>query len=153
MIDILGPQLVCSKAVDPLNSKTPSDDIMRLRLVNSTNIKLTTGFLYASAMLHQLCGALPNAYVYTFDGLNHQPTLEPPLVSPSAARLLFAQRLGLSQYHTIDRADEKTIEIINRFGGTHDQIFNDGDERKPDQKVLIFVENVERPEGTDLNPK
>lgn len=126
---------------------------MRVRVVKSMNMKLTTGFLCAAAILHQTCAALPKAYVYTFDGsLKHQPT-EPPSVSPSAARLLFAQRLGLSEYHNIDRADENTIGLINRFGGTHEQIFIDGDERKPDQKVLIFVENVERPEGMDLNPR
>ena len=110
-----------------------------------------TGFLYASAILHQTCSSLPNAYVYTYDGsLTHQSSFEPPLVSPPVARLLFAQRLGLSQYHSIDRADENTIELINRLGGTHEKIFNDGDERTP-ERVLIFVENVERPEGIDLN--
>lgn len=127
---------------------------MRLRVVKSTKMKLTVGFLYTSAMFHWLCAASPKAYVYTFDGsLGHQHTSEPPSVSPAAARLLFAQRLGLSQYHTIDRADEKTIELINRFGGSHERIFNDGHERRPDQKVLIFVENVERPDGTNIDPK
>lgn len=117
-------------------------------------MKLTVRLLYALAMLHRLCAALPNAYVYTFDGSSkHQPPSEPPLVSTTAARLLFAQRLGLSQYHTIDRADENTIDLINRFGGTHDQIFNDSNERTADQKVLIFVENVERPQGIHCDSK
>lgn len=120
-------------------------------MVKSTNMRLTTGLLHAFAMLHQICAALPSAYVYTVDAsLKHEPPSEPPLVSPTAARLLFAQRLGLSKYHTMDRADEDTIELINRFGGTQDLIFDDGTERKADQKVLIFIENVERPEGTDI---
>lgn len=127
---------------------------MRVTVGNSMNMKLTIGLLYAFTVLHQTCAALPNAYVYTFDGSSkHQAPSEPPLVSPTAARLLLAQRLGLSQYHTIDRADENTIELINRFGGTQDLVFNDSNERISDQKVLIFVENVERPEGMHYNPK
>lgn len=127
---------------------------MRLRVVKYTNMKLTAGFLYAFALLHRLCAGFSSAYVYTFDGsLKHQPISEPPLVSPTAARLIFAQRLGLSQYHAIDRADENTIELINRFGGTHDLIFNDRNEGIANQKVLIFVENVQRPDGMHLSLK
>lgn len=117
-------------------------------------MNLTIQLLYAFAVLHRICAALPNAYVYTFDGSSkNQPPSEPLLVSPTAARLLFAQRLGLSQYHTIDRADENTIELINRFGGTQDLVFNDSNESKTDQKVLIFVENIEHPEGINITPK
>lgn len=117
-------------------------------------MKLTTGLFYTSAILHQTCAFSPKAYVYTFDGSSkHQPTLESPSVLPTTARLLFAQRLGLSRFHSLDRADENTIGLINRFGGPREEIFIDGDERKPDQKVLVFVENVERPEGMDSNQR
>ena len=127
---------------------------MGLRVGKSMNMNLTIQLLYAFAVLHRICAALPHAYVYTFDGSSkHQPPSEPLLVSPTASRLLFAQRLGLSQYHTIDRADENTIELINRFGGTQDLLFNENNERTADQKVLIFVENVERPEGITVTPK
>lgn len=115
-------------------------------------MKLTTGLFYTSAILHQTCAFSPKAYVYTFDGSSkHQPTSKSPSVFPTTARLLFAQRLGLSQFHSLDHADENTIGIINKLGGIHEEIFIDGDERKADQKVLVFVENVERPEGMGPN--
>ena len=121
---------------------------MRVRVMRSMNMKLATGVFYASAILHQTCAALSKSHVYTFDkSLTVQSTSEPPSIPPSTARLLFAQRLGLSRFHSLNQADTNTIELINRLGGTHEQIFINGDQGIPEQKILIFVENVERPEG------
>lgn len=113
-------------------------------------MKLITGILCACVFFYQTCAALPKAYVFTFDESSRvQPISEPAVISPTTARLLFAKRLGLSQFHDLDRADENTIKLINRFGGSHEQIFIDEHESIPDVKVLVFVENVERLEGGD----
>jgi hypothetical protein len=117
-------------------------------------MKLTTGLLYGLATTCQLCLASSKAYVYTIgQSSQQQPSLQPPTISASTARLLFAERLGLSHYHSIEQADDDTIDFLNHFGGSHEQIFIDENERKADQKVLVFVENVERPEGINLNPR
>ncbi len=117
-------------------------------------MKLTTGLLYGFATTCQLCVASSKAYVYTIgQSSQQQPSLQPPTISASTARLLFAGRLGLSQYHSIEQADDDTIHFLNDFGGSREQIFIDENERKADQKVLVFVENVERPEGINLNPR
>lgn len=111
-------------------------------------MKLIIG-LFSACAAYQIYAASPKALVYTSEGSSkHLPSSESPSVSPTTARLLFAQRLGLSHYHSLDGADEDTIELINQFGGKHGQLFIDRVERQPDQKVLVFVENVEHPEGT-----
>jgi hypothetical protein len=116
-------------------------------------MKLIIG-LFSACAVYQTYATSSKAYVYTSEGSSkHRPSSDPPSVSPTTARLLFAQRLGLSHYHSIDQADEDTIELINQFGGKHGQLFIDRDESQLDQKVLVFVENVERPKGTKLYPR
>lgn len=103
--------------------------------------------LICTGLVFQINAFSPEAYVFISPNGNSysSSTKESPSISSIAARLLLAQRLGLSQYHSLDGADEATIELLNRFEGSRDQIFLD--EEKSTEKVLAFIENVEHPDG------
>ena len=103
--------------------------------------------LICTGLVFQTSAFSPKAYVFTSpNGKSYSSsTRETPSISSITARLLFAQRLGLSQYHNLDVADEATIEFLNGFEGSREQIFVD--EEKRTEKILAFIENVEHPDG------
>ena len=108
-------------------------------------MRALAGLVWANAAL-QTYGASSEASVYFFDRNTKPAEAQPPSVSPSTARLLLAQRLGLSQYHSLKDAGESTLEHLNALGGTQKPIFPD-EEQEP-LKVLLFVEGWEDPKGS-----
>ncbi|KAK8162674.1 hypothetical protein IWX90DRAFT_436044 [Phyllosticta citrichinensis] len=65
-----------------------------------------------------------------------------PALTPDTARLIFAQRLGLSQYHNIKTVDNDAVQYINDFGGDRHRLFGQDqfvDDRK---QVMVVVEGV-----------
>lgn len=113
---------------------------------------LLSGLWFASGLL-QVHAVSSEAYIYTSRNpgstLSHR---EPISISSITARLLFAQRLGISQYHSLKDADEVSIELLNEFGcgGAEEQIFQDKDKERRLDKLLVFIENVQHPEGEYL---
>ena len=109
-----------------------------------------SGIVYASVLL-QAHAVAPEAFIYTSKNqestLSHRKAIS---ISPITARLLLAQRLGLSQYHSLEDADDVTIELLNAFGDAQEQIFHDHDQGRRPDKLLTFIENVEHPEGVCL---
>ena len=104
-------------------------------------MKALVGRLWASAAFVASTVA-GEALVYTSESWSRQTPADPPSISPSTARLLFAQRLGLSQYHSLQATDESTLEILNVYGGNQQQIFTQ--ERSLDaEKLLLIVEGVD----------
>ncbi|KAH6711680.1 hypothetical protein BKA61DRAFT_611417 [Leptodontidium sp. MPI-SDFR-AT-0119] len=101
-------------------------------------MKLTSSFLLPA--LIGAASAIPDANVYIFDAAR-RPATNPPTLSPEQARLVFAQRLGTSQYHGIGDASESTLSYINEFGGQHESLFQDTTNDKAAELVLI-VEGV-----------
>ncbi|KAF2187712.1 hypothetical protein K469DRAFT_685593 [Zopfia rhizophila CBS 207.26] len=63
-------------------------------------------------------------------------------MSPATARLIFAQRLGLSQFHSIKDANDEVIEQINAYGGRQRKLFG-GDEDRNNAHALIWIDDVE----------
>ena len=108
-------------------------------------MRALAGLVWASAAL-QTYAALSEASVYFFDKNTNPSEAQPPSVSPSTARLLLAQRLGLSQYHSLKGAGDSTIKYLNALGGTQNPIFSD-EEQEP-LKLLIFIEGWENPKGS-----
>lgn len=70
------------------------------------------------------------------------------IVSPSAARLLLAQRLGLAEYHSFGEVDEDVIDLLNVYGEQHQSSLSDPQQEQERRKILFFVEGVEEPDGT-----
>lgn len=90
--------------------------------------------------------ATPVGHVYLFDAdRTTSSTPAPRPVSPETARLIFAQRLALSQYHSLHGQDEEALQHINSFGGRPQRLL--GLDEDPQLRAMVVVEGVDRPEG------
>ena len=105
-------------------------------------MKALAVLLCASAALEAYT-VVGEALIYTSDSSPRQAPVEPPSISPHTARLLFAQRLGLSQYHNLQDADEVTLDILNTYGGEQQQIFASEERSQGAEKLLLIVEGID----------
>ena len=105
-------------------------------------MKALANLLWASATL-KACTVAGEALVYTSESWSRQTPGEPPSISPLTARLLLAQRLGLSQYHSLQDADEPTLGILNKYAGEQQQIFAHEENSQSPEKLLLVVEGVD----------
>ncbi|CAE7000418.1 hypothetical protein PTNB73_09591 [Pyrenophora teres f. teres] len=71
-----------------------------------------------------------------------------PTVTPETARLIIAQRLGLSRFHAIEHADAETIRHINTYGGPQQKLFGIEDAHVSRAHLLVWAEDVEQDEAT-----
>ncbi|KAI8940314.1 hypothetical protein NX059_004010 [Plenodomus lindquistii] len=71
-----------------------------------------------------------------------------PSVSPETARLILAQRLGVSRFHSIEHADAEAIRHINTFGGQPRKLLGKEDADRSRAHLLVWVENAEQDEAT-----
>ena len=89
--------------------------------------------------------AASEAPVYIFPE-STRPQAQPPSISPSDARLFFAQQLGVSQYHSIGDAGESTLQLLDANADRQRPLFSDEGRNGP-RRLLLIVEEVEHPEG------
>ncbi|KAF1839971.1 uncharacterized protein K460DRAFT_297227 [Cucurbitaria berberidis CBS 394.84] len=71
-----------------------------------------------------------------------------PTVSPETARLILAQRLGLSRFHSIEHADSETLRHINVYGGRQQKLFGGEDSDRSKAHLLLWIEDAEQDEAT-----
>jgi hypothetical protein len=71
-----------------------------------------------------------------------------PSVSPETARLIIAQRLGLSRFHSVEHADAETLRHINTYGGRQQKLFGGDDADRSKAHLLVWVEDAEQDEAT-----
>ena len=84
--------------------------------------------------------------VYVWDSTTKSTDKQlPSSVDPETAQLIFAQRLGLSQFHNLKNANEEVIQQLNQYGGTPQQLF--GVRESNNAHAIIIVEGVENAEG------
>jgi hypothetical protein len=105
---------------------------------NNTNMKLLTSLVLPAFI--GAASALSDASVYIFQGDEFPNTSTPPTLSREQARLVFAQRLGVSQYHRLGDASEVTLSYINKFGGPQESLFQDAEVQAPE--LLLIVEGI-----------
>ncbi|MCJ1249039.1 hypothetical protein MMC30_006261 [Trapelia coarctata] len=88
------------------------------------------------------------APVYIFDRDSQSSSGSSPAASvePSAARLLLAHRLDLSQYHNLGNVDDFTLQLLNRFRGATPPLFSEDDGGDRREKLLVVVEGVDKPD-------
>ena len=110
-------------------------------------MRLPTGFLLP--LLAGAASAISDAKVYLFQDDEWSTASDPPTLSPEDARLVFAQRLGVSQYHSLDDAGEDTLAYINRFGGRQDRLFEAGRDNKA-AELVIFAEGASTKKGEPI---
>lgn len=85
--------------------------------------------------------AIPDAKVYIFQGEEFPNTSTPPTLLPEEARLVFAQRLGVSEYHGLGDVSESALSHINKFGGPQESLFEELAHDKAAELILI-VEGI-----------
>jgi hypothetical protein len=64
-----------------------------------------------------------------------------PNVSPETARLIIAQRLGLSRFHSFEHVDADSLRHINAYGGLPQKLFGQGDADKSKAHLLMWIED------------
>jgi hypothetical protein len=87
-----------------------------------------------------------------FSSLYCTATATRPTVSPNTARLIIAQRLGLSRFHSIDHPDAETIRHINAYGGRQPKLFGGDDADRSRAHLLIWREDGLASEGATGAP-
>ena len=107
---------------------------------------LGCAFLTARASI----AAASNAHVVLLNPANppisssqHHKTVSPPV-----ARLLFAERLSLSQYYDVLDTDEEVLQILNTHGSAHAQLPLVNNRQLDGPRVLIVVDGVENAIGS-----
>lgn len=109
-------------------------------------MKVLGGILCVSSAV-QAYTASTDALVYTFDQSRSVSSPKPPSISPNTARLLLAQRLGLSQHHELGDADETVLQILNSYGGDAQPVFAHEEGQAIANKLLLIVEGIDHPGG------
>src|SRR3954470_16248423 len=82
-------------------------------------MRLSSSFIAASlaSIASTVTAASTVAQVYIFDRVTEAPpSTDLHTVAPEDARLIFAQRLGLDRFYTLNDADERLIQQLNSFG-------------------------------------
>jgi hypothetical protein len=75
-----------------------------------------------------------------------------PSVTPETARLIIAQRLGLSRFHSIEHADAEAIRHINAYGGRQQRLFGGDDADRSKAHLLMWVEDGDQQAPTGAPP-
>ncbi|KAF2801852.1 uncharacterized protein BDZ99DRAFT_469365 [Mytilinidion resinicola] len=93
----------------------------------------------------------PVGHVYAYDSaIKSKDTTQESLVTAETARLIIAQRLGLSRFHSLDDADEDVVQQLNRYGGRALKLFG-GDRESNHAHALIWLDAVIDPQ--DIIPE
>ncbi|KAK2773057.1 hypothetical protein FQN53_004285 [Emmonsiellopsis sp. PD_33] len=87
-----------------------------------------------------------DARAYTFESRQSDTAPVNRIVAPQTARLILANRLGLSEGTTLGAVDEKAIQNLNIFGGKQTAIFGDLNSEDDLAKMLLVWEGVDVPD-------
>lgn len=105
-----------------------------------TTMKLSWGFVASS--LYCAAAAAKTGHVFTFDGTTDHAAPASSPIDPETARLILAQRLGLSRFHSIKDASSEAIKNINTFGGRQQKLFGEQADTSRAQ-LLVWLEDAE----------
>lgn len=95
--------------------------------------------------------ALSQPIVYTYDPQSSPSSdTTPDTVDPDTARLIFAQRLGLSQFHTLGDVDETTLRHINAYGGQGQELFGLSSQRGERSRAFLMIEGAREIPGNTV---
>ncbi|KAF2831386.1 hypothetical protein CC86DRAFT_342169 [Ophiobolus disseminans] len=87
---------------------------------------------------------------FFFSSLSCTATAARPSVSPNTARLIVAQRLGLSRFHSIEHPDAESIRHINAYGGRQPKLFGAKHSDRSRAHLLIWREDGLASEGATV---
>jgi hypothetical protein len=104
-----------------------------------------SSLLVAASATLTAASAVGKVFIYDHDGSSSPRTSNPETIDAQTARLIFAERLGLSQFHTLSTVDDEAIRRINDFGGRQRPIFATDKPAEGPSKVMIVIEGVDEP--------
>ena len=104
-------------------------------------MKLTWG-LALSSLSSAACAAA-TGHVYIQDSLPRSSSQASSSVDPETARLILAQRLGLSRFHSIKNPSEESVKQINAYRGKQQKLFGGADPEATQAQLLVWVEDVD----------
>ena len=116
----------------------------------ASNMKLTAiPALTATALLSTAAVAdARHAHVYTSSSPSAKWTES---LSFSTFRSILAQRLGVSEYHTLDTTDADSLRALNAFQPSQKTLFADDVVDDPTTpELLIILEDVDNVDGLSL---
>lgn len=96
--------------------------------------------------------SLSQPIIYTYDPLSSSSSSDSiqDTVDPETARLIFAQRLGLSQFHSLGDADDTALRHINTYGGQSQQLFGLSSHHAERSRAFIMIEGTREIPGSIL---
>ncbi len=112
-------------------------------------MRVLVSLLWASTAL-QAYTVIAQAFLYTSEAVSLLLKAGPPSISLNTVRLLLAQRLGLSEYYSLENADESALEVLNTFNGEQRYIFDYEEAAWGAEKLLFIVDGVSNPKGDIL---
>lgn len=95
--------------------------------------------------------ASSTAHVLLYDPGNRPSSYQRKDVAPNTARLIFSERLGLSQFENLEDVEDGIVEDINAYAGVPQQLF--GQEQTIRERGFIVVEGVNQPKGLSRSPQ
>ena len=112
-------------------------------------MKLSWGFIVSS--LYCAASAAHEGHVYVLDPISRPSPQAATTVDAATARLILAQRLGLSRYHSIEKTrSEESLKQINAYGGRQQKLFGGEEADRTQAHALVWIEGVEDAEGTHV---
>jgi hypothetical protein len=103
-------------------------------------MKLSWRFILPS-LLCSASAASRTGYVYVWDPDTQPSETQLPSITPESARLILAQRLGVSQFHAI-KPNQALIQHINKFGGRPAPLFSEKSIKNA-AHALVWIEGAE----------
>lgn len=97
--------------------------------------------LVFSLLIGAAQAASETAKVYIFQEPELPISSTIPILTPEDARLVIAQRLGVSRYHSLSGVSNDALAHINAFGGPQSQLFINDNQGGRSQLVLL-IDNV-----------
>lgn len=111
-------------------------------------MKSSLSLLWA-ALIHGISASATTsdvAHVFVYDPDGASVTTENPTLPADTARLVLAQRLGLSSFHALEDSSEQSLGYINQYAAPQERLFSDGSSTKT-PRAIVIVEDGRQLEG------
>ncbi|KAF2013553.1 hypothetical protein BU24DRAFT_424550 [Aaosphaeria arxii CBS 175.79] len=108
-------------------------------------MKLSWSFAVSSLFI-SASAASKAGHVFVYDPASAKAAPLQSSVTPETARWILAQRLGVSQFHSIDDPSEEAIEQLNAYSGRTQTLLggdNSNERDLSEARVLVWIDDVE----------
>jgi hypothetical protein len=92
----------------------------------------------------------PLVFLFDADSSSTTTASTSEAIEPATARLIAAQRLGLSRYHNLGDPSDEAIRQINEYGALRPQAVLHGEESR--LSMFAIIEGVDEIAGAERRP-